>query len=234
MEDQQGLGFARIAALAAVLAAAVLVGFVLFGGGNGYQVTARFLNAGQLVKGNVVQIGGVPAGSVESIKITPDGRADVKLTDRGATSRPCRWARARWSSSSRCRASPTASSTSSRATVTAPKIDNGGRIGPDDTDVAVEIDEIFDLFDPVARVAVQDFLKGSRKMIEGRGQQLNRGTKYLNPVPVHVPPAVQRARPRRGAARALPQGLVQPRGRARRAATTSPGPWATSTAPSAR
>ncbi len=72
-EDHEGLGFARIAAIAGVLAAAALVAFLLFGGGGGYQVTARFLNAGQLVKGNVVQIGGVPSGSVSSIKITPDG-----------------------------------------------------------------------------------------------------------------------------------------------------------------
>ncbi len=51
----------------------------IFGGGDGYKVTARFLNAGQLVKGNEVQLGGVNAGTVDEIKITDDGRADVTL-----------------------------------------------------------------------------------------------------------------------------------------------------------
>ena len=49
-------GVARIAALVAVLIAATLTGLLLFGGGDGYTVTARFINAGQLVKGNVVDL----------------------------------------------------------------------------------------------------------------------------------------------------------------------------------
>ena len=52
------------------------------------------------------------------------------------------------------------------------EIEDGGMIREDSTDTAVELDQLFDLFDPVARVSVQDFLEGSRKMIEGRGQQL--------------------------------------------------------------
>ena len=51
----------RVAAVGAVIAAIVLVGLILFGGAGvgGYKVKARFLNAGQLVKGNPVQVGGV-------------------------------------------------------------------------------------------------------------------------------------------------------------------------------
>ncbi len=60
-------------------------------------------------------------------------------------------------------------------------IESGGKIGPESTETAVELDQLFDLFDPVARVAVQDFFEGSGKMIQGRGQELQRGIKYLNP-----------------------------------------------------
>ena len=75
MRSVSGVG--RIAALAAVVAAIALV---LFGGGEGgYTVTARFLNGGQLVKGNPVQTGGVPIGSVKDIKITDDGQAAVTM-----------------------------------------------------------------------------------------------------------------------------------------------------------
>ena len=60
----------------------MLVGLILFSGGvgGGYRVKARFLNAGQLVKGNPVQVGGVPIGSVKGIKITDNGQAEVELS----------------------------------------------------------------------------------------------------------------------------------------------------------
>ena len=59
-------GVGRVAALGAIIAAVALLAIVLFGGfSNDYTVTARFLNAGQLVKGNPVQTGGAPIGSVQ-------------------------------------------------------------------------------------------------------------------------------------------------------------------------
>ena len=72
----------RVVALAVLIGVVVVVGLMLFGGGGGggYTVTARFINAGQLVKGNEVQVGGVPAGLVDEIEITPDGRADITFS----------------------------------------------------------------------------------------------------------------------------------------------------------
>ena len=71
----------RVAAVGAVIAAIVLVALLLFGGGgDSYTVKARFMNAGQLVKGNPVELGGVPVGSVKDIKITDDGQAEVELS----------------------------------------------------------------------------------------------------------------------------------------------------------
>lgn len=179
-EDEKGSGVARIGALAAVIAGAVLVALLLFGGGDGYKLTATFNDAGQLVNGNQVQIGGVPAGTVEEIEITPDGRADVTLkVEEKFTPLP---------QGTRAVIKQRSLSGIANRFVDlqlgdgdGPKIADGGEIAPDQTDTAVDLDQLFNLFDPVARVAVQDFLEGSRKMIAGRGQELNRGTKYLNP-----------------------------------------------------
>src|SRR5919197_4596291 len=79
MRSVSGVG--RVAAVAAVVVAALLVGIFLFGnvGGGGYTVKADFLNAGQLVKGNLVEVAGVRAGSVKDLKITPNGQAQITL-----------------------------------------------------------------------------------------------------------------------------------------------------------
>ena len=74
-------GIGRVAALGAVIAAVALVAIVLFGGGGGgYEVTAKFVNAGQIVKGNPVQTGGTPIGTVKDIKITDDGQAAIRFS----------------------------------------------------------------------------------------------------------------------------------------------------------
>ena len=79
MKSVSGIG--RIAALGAVIGVIVLVAVVLFGGGSGgYTVTAQFINASQLVKGNLVQIAGTQVGTVENIELTPDGQADVTFS----------------------------------------------------------------------------------------------------------------------------------------------------------
>src|SRR6201996_9362416 len=70
----------RIAAASAVVVAIVVIAILLFaGGGGGYTVKACFLNASQLVKGNLVEVGGTKAGSVKDIDITDDGQAVVTL-----------------------------------------------------------------------------------------------------------------------------------------------------------
>ncbi|MGZ6709076.1 MAG: MlaD family protein, partial [Solirubrobacteraceae bacterium] len=63
----------RVVALLALLAAILVVGYVLLGGGSDYTVHARFQNASQLVKGNLVQVSGVSIGKVKSIDLSPNG-----------------------------------------------------------------------------------------------------------------------------------------------------------------
>src|SRR6187551_1899437 len=77
-EDSPELG-RRVLALVLVLLAIVVVAVLLFRGDGGYTVTAEFVNAGQLVKGNEVKAGGVAVGSVKSIDVTQDGHAKVEL-----------------------------------------------------------------------------------------------------------------------------------------------------------
>lgn len=45
-----------------------------------YHYRLDFTNAGQLVNGDLVRIGGTPAGSISSISLTPNGLAQVEIS----------------------------------------------------------------------------------------------------------------------------------------------------------
>jgi phospholipid/cholesterol/gamma-HCH transport system substrate-binding protein len=170
----------RIAAVGAVLVAIALVAIVLFAGDGAYTVTARFINAGQLVKGNPVQSGGVPIGSVEEIDITDDGRAAIRISidDDHAPLRLGTGAQIRQFSQSGI--------ANRYVDLTMPpngsdEIPDGGTIGTDRTTSAVDLDELFNTLDPKTRKALQGFFKGQAKQFRGHGEEANIGFQYLNP-----------------------------------------------------
>jgi phospholipid/cholesterol/gamma-HCH transport system substrate-binding protein len=174
----------RIAALGAVAAAIVVVALLLFNGGGGYKVDAVFLNAGQLVNGNQVTIGGTPAGSVGKIKITDDGRAQVTLTvdDRYTPLPVGTRAVIRQSSQSSIAGRyvelqlPPENERRGKKT-----IPDGGKIDATKTTTTVELDQLFNTLDPPTRSAIEDFFKNSRDQFKGKEEQQRATYRYLNP-----------------------------------------------------
>jgi phospholipid/cholesterol/gamma-HCH transport system substrate-binding protein len=172
----------RVAAVGAVIAAIVLVGLILFGGtgAGGYTVKARFLNAGQLVKGNPVQVGGVPVGSVKGIKITPDGHAEIKMSIDGDHSPLRRGTRAEIRQFSQ-------SGLANRYVDlklppdTDDTIPEGGVIETDKTVTQVDLDELYNTLDPETRRSLQGFFKGSADQWRNMADEANVGFQYLNP-----------------------------------------------------
>jgi phospholipid/cholesterol/gamma-HCH transport system substrate-binding protein len=174
-------GIGRVAALGAVIAAVALVALLLFGGGTGgYKVKARFLNAGQLVNGNPVQVGGVPVGSVKDIKIADNGQAEITLEideDHSPLRRGTLAAIRQFSQSGIA---------NRYVDLTMPpngseEIPDGGTIDSDNTKTQVDLDQLFNTLDPDTRADLQRFFKGSSQMFAGRGQQAREGFHYLNP-----------------------------------------------------
>jgi phospholipid/cholesterol/gamma-HCH transport system substrate-binding protein len=170
----------RIAAVGAVLLACALVAIVLFAGDGGYTVTARFISAGQLVKGNPVQSGGAPIGSVEDIDITDDGQAAIRISidDDHAPLRLGTRAQIKQFSQSGI--------ANRYVDLTMPpngsdEIPDGGTIGTDRTTSAVDLDELFNTLDPKTRKALQGFFKGQAEQFRGHGEEANIGFQYLNP-----------------------------------------------------
>ena len=172
---------ARIAALVAIAFAVVFAAVLLVGGGSGsYTVTARFENASQIVKGNLVQVSGIPAGKVTDIKLAPDGQAQLtlKIDKDYAPLRRGTLATVRQAS---------VSGVANRyidlrlPSSQAAAIPDGGVIGEDGTTTAVDLDEIFNTLDPATRHDLQQVIKGSANQHKGRGDQMNAGLLYLNP-----------------------------------------------------
>jgi phospholipid/cholesterol/gamma-HCH transport system substrate-binding protein len=165
---------------ALVVLAVLAVAWVLFRGDGGYRVTAEFLNAGQLVKGNEVRVAGHSVGSVEEIDVTADGQAEVAFTVDDDYAPLRRGTRAIVKQTS-------LSGIANRyidlqlGPDDGADIEDGGRIGPDQTESAVELDEVLSLFNEETRGSLQDFVEGQADTLRGRGRELREGIHYLNP-----------------------------------------------------
>jgi phospholipid/cholesterol/gamma-HCH transport system substrate-binding protein len=173
MRSVSGVG--RVAALGAVIAAVALVAIVLFGsGGDSYKVTATFANGGQLVKGNPVQVGGVPVGSVDKISITDDGQADVEMSIK-EDHKPLRVG-----TQATIRQFSQSGIANRYIDLKMPPngaeaIDDGGEINSDQTTTAVDLDELFNTLDPETRKSLQAFFKNQAAQFRDRGEQANVG-----------------------------------------------------------
>jgi phospholipid/cholesterol/gamma-HCH transport system substrate-binding protein len=172
---------ARVVALLLVLLAVAVLAYLLFVGAGGYRVKAVFVDAGQLVRGNQVQAGGVAIGSVEDVDVTQSGQAEVTLEIDNDDYKPLR-------RGTRLLIKQTSLSGIANRFVDVQvgpddgeEIPDGGRIDADDTQTAVELDSVFSIFGPRTRKATQDFIAGQAEAIRGRGGDLQAGVRYLNP-----------------------------------------------------
>jgi phospholipid/cholesterol/gamma-HCH transport system substrate-binding protein len=171
----------RIAALIA-LGAAIVVVFVLLSGGDEYEVTAEFENAGQLVKGNEVVVGGTAAGSVKSIELGPEGQALVTFSVDEEYAPLARGTVATIRS-------PSLSQIAGRQVqLTLPvdsqagdEIESGGRLTQEETVSAVDLDQLFNTLDPDTIKDFKHVIQGFERSYDGVGPQANRGLRYLNP-----------------------------------------------------
>lgn len=171
----------RLFTLAAVALAVVAVGFVMFGGVESYEVTLTIENAGQLVPGNEVKVGGVPVGKVEDIQLTKDARARLRLSidddelapfHRGTTATV---------------RSTSLSGIANRYVAIAPgpndaeAIPDGGEIPGEDTRAAVDLDQVLNSLDAATQRDLDRFIRASSKLTKGHEKEAGEGLRALNP-----------------------------------------------------
>jgi phospholipid/cholesterol/gamma-HCH transport system substrate-binding protein len=172
----------RVAALIALVVAVLAVVVLLGNGGDQYEVTAEFENAGQLVKGNEVVVGGTAAGTVKTIELGPQGQALVTFSVDEA------YAPLQRGTVATIR-SPSLSQIAGRQIqLTLPvdsqggdPIDDGGQLSEAETVSAVDLDQLFNTLSPATIKDFKHVIQGFEISYDGVGPQANRGLKYLNP-----------------------------------------------------
>jgi phospholipid/cholesterol/gamma-HCH transport system substrate-binding protein len=171
----------RIGAVAALLLAMALVALLMFGGDDGYRVKAQFQAATAIVEGNVVQVAGRPVGTVEDISLTPDGEAELTLRIDDEAVAPLRTG-----TKATLRMASLSGSANRFVDLRIPEaggrpIPEGGAIDSDDTTSAVEVDQLFDLFDERTRKGLRGFIRGQGNQWRTDGELANAGWEYVNP-----------------------------------------------------
>src|SRR4051794_15696226 len=152
----------------------------MFGGSSGYSVTATFENAGQLVKGNYVEVAGRPVGKIKSIALDGNGQASVKMSV-GSGFDPLH------EGTTAVIRATSLSGIANRYVELHPgrndaaKIPDGGRIGADRTQAPVDLDQLFDTLDPKTLKGLQDIIQGSAANYAGKSKQAAESLRYLNP-----------------------------------------------------
>jgi phospholipid/cholesterol/gamma-HCH transport system substrate-binding protein len=178
---QRGPVIARFLAVAALIGAAVLIGLLMFAGDGGYKVTAVFENAGQLVKGNQVRVGGRTIGTVDSIKLDNRAQAVVDMTIDDDEITPLH------EGTTATIRVPSLSGIANRFVALNPgpndasEIADGGQINADETSAPVDLDQLFNTFDPKTRRGLQKLIQGQATYIGGRSRQARRALEYLSP-----------------------------------------------------
>jgi len=171
---------ARIAAVAALALAVVIVAVVVLGGSGGKTYYIDFQNAGQLVKGDDVQVGGRRIGSVNDITLTNNNLARVRVTIGDAYSPLHEGTTALVRATS-------LSGIANRYIALTPgpnsnqSLPDGAKIGTDSTTSIVDLDQLFNTLNPATRKGLQEFIQGSATQYQGKGLEANQSAKYFGP-----------------------------------------------------
>ena len=175
---------------------------MLGGGSREYRIV--FSNAGQLVKGDIVRIGGIGVGTVKDIGLTDDSRAEVRVSVSDdyaplheGTTAVIRQQGLVGVASRYVDISPGPNSS--------PALDDNAVIEKQATAI-VDIDELFNTLDPETRDGLADLIHGSASWYDGREARANRSAELLPPALTSLTAV---ARELNGDSKAFEQLLVQ-------------------------
>ncbi|MBK5109981.1 MAG: MCE family protein [Thermoleophilia bacterium] len=164
--------------LGALVCVVVLLGFLIFGGNGGYKYKLEFQTAGQIVSGNQILVGGHPIGTVDSVELNAKNLAEMEIT----VDQPLHQG-----STAIIRKSSLSSVHNHYVSMSPgpdnlPLIPEGTTLGGDQTTTAVELDQVFDVFDEKTRKGWSNWIRGTAAIYAGEAAEgANKTFKYSGP-----------------------------------------------------
>ncbi len=170
----------RLVTLAALVLVAAAAAVVLLGPDGDVRYRVRLADASQLVRGNEVRVAGRTVGSVESVELSGDGRAEVTFDVRPPVA-PLR---------AGARVTVRAASLTGVANrylaitpgpSTALRLPEGSTLASTAATPVVELDAVVSTFDPASREGLRQVLRGLDRQLDGRGEEANLAAANLDP-----------------------------------------------------
>ena len=177
---RSGVSNARIIAVGAIVLVILIIAYLLFGTGGGASYHLIFPEAGQLVRGDQVQVGGVPVGSVTAIELTSTDKAKVTIHVDGSLTPLHAGTKAQVRT-------PSLSSVANRyiqlspGPNNAPALADGATLPASATKEVTDLDQLFNTLDPKTRKGLAEFIQGNAQQYVGAGKQLGESTEYFGP-----------------------------------------------------
>jgi phospholipid/cholesterol/gamma-HCH transport system substrate-binding protein len=161
----------------------------MFGGSSGYRVEMTLDNAGQLVKGDQVKIGGYPVGTVEGIELADDSRARIELAIDDDDLAPLHRGTVATVRSTSLSGIANRYVALEPGPNDAPAIEDGGSIRAEDGREAVDLDQLLNTLDSQTQRELSTFVRRGADLFASEGdgrdsavaRQANAGLESLNP-----------------------------------------------------
>jgi phospholipid/cholesterol/gamma-HCH transport system substrate-binding protein len=169
---------ARPLAFGALIIVAIVVALLVLGGSGGRSYKLEFAEADQLVRGDQVQVGGVPVGSVTNIELTKDFKALVTIHVDSVKLHEGTTAEVRV---------PSLSSVANRYIALSlgpnnrPEIPGGTRLPASVTKPVTDLDQLFNVFNPKTREGLRNVIRGFGEQYAGASNQLGGATEFFPP-----------------------------------------------------
>jgi phospholipid/cholesterol/gamma-HCH transport system substrate-binding protein len=171
---------ARYAAFGALGAVVVVVAYLVLAGGGGADYHLELKEAGQLVRGDQVQVAGVPAGSVTNIVLTKDFKALITIHVESSVT-PLHEGTV-----AQIRV-PSLTGVANRFVELTPgpkdrpALPNGATLSGSETKEVVDLDTLFNTLNPKTRKGLQQFIQGTAEQYAGAGPALAEDVEYFGP-----------------------------------------------------
>jgi phospholipid/cholesterol/gamma-HCH transport system substrate-binding protein len=156
----------------------LIVAYLVFAGGGGANYQLNFADAGQLVKGDQVQVGGVPVGSVTNIELTHAFTARITIhVDSSLTPLHV-------GTIAQVRVPSLATVANRYIALTpgpnnAPALAAGATLPASATREVVDLDQLFNTLNPRTRVGLQRVIRGFAEQYAGASRAVGVSTEYL-------------------------------------------------------